>query len=70
MDPIFGQEKENPLFSENENLCAAWREHALKKDGLKKFLWAGIFQESLLSYWWIFFFSLKEMKYMAGWEDF
>lgn len=27
--------KENPLFSENENLCAAWREHALKKDGLK-----------------------------------
>ena len=23
------------MFSENENLCAAWREHALKKDGLK-----------------------------------
>lgn len=27
--------KENPLFSENENLCAAWRRHALTKDGLK-----------------------------------
>ena len=51
--PDFWAGKENPLFSENENLCAAWREHALKKDGL--------------SYWWIFIlFSLKEMKYMAG----
>ena len=27
--------KENPLFIENENLCAAWRGHALKNDGLK-----------------------------------
>ena len=65
--PDFWAGKENPLFSENENLCAAWREHALKKDGLK-FVWgAGIFRESLLSYWWIFIlFSLKEMKYMAG----
>ena len=27
--------KENSLFIENENLCAAWREHALKNDGLK-----------------------------------
>ncbi len=27
--------KENPLFSENENLCVAWRRHALTKDGLK-----------------------------------
>ena len=33
--PDFWAGKENPLFSENENLCAAWREHALKKDGLK-----------------------------------
>ena len=32
--PDFWAGKENPLFSENENLCAAWREHALKKDGL------------------------------------
>lgn len=44
--PDFWAGKENPLFSENENLCAAWREHALKKDGLK-FVWgAGIFRES------------------------
>ncbi len=65
--PDFWAGKENPLFSENENLCAAWREHALKKDGLK-FVWgAGIFRESLSLYWWIFILSsLKEMKYMAG----
>lgn len=30
--PDFWAGKENPLFSENENLCAAWREHALKKE--------------------------------------
>ena len=33
--PDFWEGKENPLFCENENLCAAWREHALKNDGLK-----------------------------------
>lgn len=32
--PDFWQGKENPLFEENENLCAAWREHAKEKDGL------------------------------------
>ena len=65
--PDFWAGKENPLFSENENLCAAWREHALKKDGLKVRVGRWIFRESLLSYWWIFIlFSLKEMKYMAG----
>lgn len=65
--PDFWAGKENPLFSENENLCAAWREHALKKDGLKVRVGAGIFRESLSLYWWIFILSsLKEMKYMAG----
>jgi len=33
--PYFWAGKENPLFSENENLYAAWREPALKKVGLK-----------------------------------
>lgn len=32
--PDVGRKRE-PLFIENENLCAAWREHALKNDGLK-----------------------------------
>ena len=33
--PDFWVGKENPLFIENENLCVAWREHALANDGLK-----------------------------------
>lgn len=33
--PDFWIGKENPLFTENENLCVAWREHALKNDALK-----------------------------------
>ena len=33
--PDFWVGKENPLFIENENLCIAWREHALANDGLK-----------------------------------
>ena len=33
--PDFWVGKENPLFTENENLCVAWREHALANDGLK-----------------------------------
>ncbi len=33
--PDFWIGKENPLFIESDNLCAAWREHALKEGGLK-----------------------------------
>ena len=33
--PDFWVGKENPLFTENENLCVAWREHALANDDLK-----------------------------------
>ena len=68
--PDFWAGKENPLFSENENLCAAWREHALKKDGLKV---RGTLEYSGRAYCHIggfYPFFLKEMKYMAGWEDF
>lgn len=32
--PDFWLGKENPLFIESENYCAAWKEHAAKKDGL------------------------------------
>mgnify|MGYP000317381138 CR=1 FL=1 len=64
--PDFWAGKENPLFSENENLCAAWREHALKKDGLK-FVWgAGIFRES---YHYMVDFILSSLKEMNIWPD-
>ena len=33
--PDFWVGKENPLFTENENLCVAWREHAIANDDLK-----------------------------------
>ena len=33
--PDFWVGKENPLFIESDNLCVAWKEHALKNDGLK-----------------------------------
>ena len=32
--PDVWQGKENPLFIESDNLCAAWKEHALEKDEL------------------------------------
>jgi glycogen synthase len=32
--PDFWKDKENPLFTEEENLCAAWKEHAGKANGL------------------------------------
>ena len=32
--PDFWQGKENPLFIESDNLCAAWRKHAAEQDNL------------------------------------
>ncbi len=32
--PDFWQGKDNPLFTESDNLCAAWKKHAAEKDGL------------------------------------
>lgn len=32
--PDFGQGKENPLFIESDNLCVAWKKHALEKEQL------------------------------------
>ena len=34
--PDVWQDKDNPLFIENDNLCAAWREHATVKDKLEQ----------------------------------
>ncbi|HJA86921.1 MAG TPA: glycogen/starch synthase [Candidatus Bacteroides avicola] len=33
--PDFWQGKDNPLFIESDNLCAAWRQYAIEKDHLK-----------------------------------
>ena len=32
--PDFWQGKDNPLFIESDNLCAAWRQYAIEKDHL------------------------------------
>ena len=32
--PDIWKGKDNPLFEESDNLCAAWREYATEKDGL------------------------------------
>lgn len=32
--PDFWQGKDNPLFTESDNLCAAWKKHAAEKDNL------------------------------------
>ena len=32
--PDLWKGKDNPLFEESDNLCAAWREYAVEKDGL------------------------------------
>lgn len=32
--PDFWQGKENPLFTESDNLCAAWKKHAAEKDNM------------------------------------
>ncbi len=34
--PDFWAGKENPLFIENDNLCAAWQKHAALKDNLSR----------------------------------
>ena len=31
---MYGKERTIPCFIESDNLCAAWKEHALKKDDL------------------------------------
>lgn len=64
--------KENPLFSENENLCAAWREHALKKDGLKVRVgrWNIPGEPIVILVDFYPFFSKKNEIYGQMWENF
>ena len=64
--------KENPLFIENENLCAAWREHALKNDGLKVRVgrWNIPGNPIVILIDFYPFFSKKNEIYGKMWEDF
>ena len=70
--PDFWAGKENPLFSENENLCAAWREHALKKDGLKVRVgrWNIPGEPIVILVDFYPFFSKRNEIYGRMWEDF
>ena len=64
--------KENSLFIENENLCAAWREHALKNDGLKVRVgrWNIPGNPIVILIDFYPFFSKKNEIYGKMWEDF
>jgi len=70
--PDFWAGKENPLFTENENLCAAWREHAFKKDGLKVRVgrWNIPGEPIAVLVDFYPFFSGKNEIYGKMWEDF
>lgn len=60
------------MFSENENLCAAWREHALKKDGLKVRVgrWNIPGEPIVILVDFYPFFSKRNEIYGRMWEDF
>ena len=70
--PDFWAGKENPLFIENENLCVAWREHALKHDGLKVRVGRWNIPGEPLVVLVVFFpfFAQKDAIYGKMWEDF
>ena len=70
--PDFWVGKENPLFVENENLCVAWREHALKQDGLKVRVgrWNIPGEPMVILVDFFPFFAQKDTIYGKMWEDF
>ncbi len=70
--PDFWEGKENSLFEENENLCAAWREYAGKRDGLKVRVgrWNIPGKPIVLLVNFYSFFSKKNEIYRKMWEDF
>ena len=70
--PDFWAGKENPLFVENENLCVAWREHALKQDGLKVRVgrWNIPGEPMVILVDFFPFFAQKDVIYGKMWEDF
>lgn len=58
--PDFWQGKENPLFIESDNLCAAWKKHAALKDNLSVRVGRWNIRENLLLYWLISNRSLQK----------
>ncbi len=70
--PDFWAGKENPLFIENDNLCVAWREHALKNDGLKIRVgrWNIPGEPIAILVDFFPFFAQKDEIYGKMWEDF
>ncbi len=70
--PDFWIGKENPLFEENDNLCAAWREHALRHDGLKVRVgrWNVPGRPIVILVDFYPFFAKKNEIYGKMWDDF
>jgi glycogen synthase len=70
--PDFWKDKENPLFVEKENLCAAWKEHAAKVDGLNVRVgrWNIIGNPIVILVDFYPFFEHKNEIYGKMWEDF
>lgn len=70
--PDFWAGKENPLFCENENLCVAWREHALSHDGLKVRVgrWNIPGNPMVILVDFFPFFAQRDQIYGQMWEDF
>ena len=70
--PDFWVGKENPLFIESDNLCVAWREHALKHDGLKVRVgrWNIPGEPMVFLVDFFPFFAQKDEIYGKMWEDF
>ena len=70
--PDFWIGKENPLFIESDNLCVAWKEHALKNDGLKIRIGRWNIPGEPLVFLVDFtpFFAEKNEIYGRMWEDF
>ena len=70
--PDFWVGKENPLFIESDNLCVAWREHALKNDGLKVRVgrWNIPGEPMVFLVDFFPFFAQKDEIYGKMWEDF
>ena len=70
--PDFWVGKENPLFVESDNLFVAWREHALKNDGLKIRVgrWNIPGEPVVFLIDFFSFFAEKNAIYGKMWEDF
>jgi glycogen synthase len=70
--PDFWKDKENPLFVEEENLCAAWKQHATTVDGLQVRVgrWNIIGNPIVILVDFYPFFTQKNEIYGKMWEDF